>query len=355
MSIVVIPAYQPDKTFISLVEQLYESRIGIVVVDDGSGMEYQEIFQKVEDIAVVLQHRENRGKGAAIKTALSYITETCHDREMIGIMDCDGQHQTGDMIRLFEEAEFDPNALILGVRHVGTEMPLKSRVGNKVTRAVFTMMTGVHVSDTQTGMRVFGPELARFFETVRGERYEYEMNVLMEAAKRGIPIREVPIKTIYHDAENSCSHFRALHDSVRICWGILGFTLSSLSSFILDYLLFCIMIFFLPHTSLCIMGANITARIVSAAYNYTINCRYVFHEEQKLNTAVGYFFLAAAILLMNNFVLSALIYKLKVPVYAAKPITECILFLVSWTVQTLVIFQRKEMSEDRLSHKGAHV
>ena len=95
-------------------------------------------------------------------------------------------------------------------------------------------MTGVAVSDTQTGLRAFSAELLDFMSRISGSRYEYEMNMLASCAKKGIPIREVPIRTIYHDKENSCSHFRRIRDSVRIYRELFKFFLSSFSSFLLD-------------------------------------------------------------------------------------------------------------------------
>ena len=93
--------------------------------------------------------------------------------------------------------------MILGVRNVGKDMPLKSRLGNTITRKVFKLLSGVSISDTQTGMRVFTSDLVKKLLTVEGERYEYEMNVLLFLAKEGIDIDEVPINTIYQDRENS--------------------------------------------------------------------------------------------------------------------------------------------------------
>lgn len=137
-------------------------------------------------------------------------------------------------------------SLVLGVREVGKDMPLKSRLGNRITRMIFHIASGVKVSDTQTGLRAFSAKLLRRMRSIEGERYEYEMNVLMTLAKAGVPIREVPIHTIYRDKENSTSHFRAVWDSIRIYKDILKFVLSSLSSFILDYLIFTILMVFLP-------------------------------------------------------------------------------------------------------------
>lgn len=354
MSVVIIPAYKPDETLVTITDQLWAYGCRIVVVDDGSGEEYQSVFDSVKDICIILQHSENRGKGAAIKTALSYVKEEMWESNLIGVMDCDGQHLTEDILKLLEYAGTHRNALILGVREVGKDMPLKSRLGNQITRMVFRLASGVKVSDTQTGLRAFSSELLQRLLSIGGERYEYEMNVLMALAKAGIPIEEVPVHTIYRDENNSTSHFRAVWDSIRIYKDILKFTLSSFSSFILDYLLFSALMIFLPHTAALVLAANIAARIVSAFYNYSMNCRFVFHANKKVSTAVQYFGLAGFILLMNNLILEILVQLLEVSVYPAKLLTECILFILSWLIQNRVIF-KKERKTYPSGHPEAHV
>lgn len=341
MSVVIIPAYKPDETLAIITDQLWAYGCQIVVVDDGSGEEYQSVFDRIRDICVILQHPENQGKGAAIKTALSYVKAEMWESSLIGVMDCDGQHLTEDMMKLLEYAGTHRDAMVLGVREVGKDMPLKSRMGNQITRTVFRLASGVKVSDTQTGLRAFSSELLQKLLSIEGERYEYEMNVRMALAKTGIPIEEVPIHTIYRDKNNSNSHFRAVWDSIRIYKDILKFTLSSFSSFILDYLLFSALMIFLPHTVAIVLAANILARLVSAFYNYSMNCRFVFHTNKKASTAIEYFGLAGFILFMNNLILEGLVQLLGISVYPAKLLTECVLFILSWLIQNRVIFGKE--------------
>lgn len=238
MTVVIIPAYKPDKTLAAIADQLWSCGCKIVVVDDGSGKGYRHIFDELKDICIVLTHLENRGKGAAIKTALHYIKDEVWGYDVIGVMDADGQHLTEDMMKLSEFSRKHRNALALGVRTVGKEMPIKSRLGNQITRKVFRLVSGVHVSDTQTGLRAFSPELIPELLQVEGDRYEYEMNVLMVFAKAGIPIVELPIHTVYRDKSNSSSHFHAFGDSVRVYRNILKFLLSSLFGFVSDGIIF---------------------------------------------------------------------------------------------------------------------
>ena len=198
MSVVIIPAYRPDETLAQLAGRLWLYGCRIVVVDDGSGEAYRVYSAKSGSSARSCVTPENRGKGAAIKTALSYIRENLPDCDVIGIMDADGQHLPEDMMRLIKWAFERKNTLMLGVRAVGAEC-LSVQTGNRITRTVFRLLSGVKISDTQSGLRAFRRELLEKILEVGGERYEYEMNMLMSLAKDGVPIEEVCVDTIYRD------------------------------------------------------------------------------------------------------------------------------------------------------------
>lgn len=342
MSVVIIPAYRPDETLAQLAGRLWLYGCRIVVVDDGSGEAYRSIFSEIGELCTVLRHSENRGKGAAIKTALSYIRENLPDCDVIGIMDADGQHLPEDMMRLIKWAFERKNTLMLGVRAVGSRMPLRSRLGNRITRTVFRLLSGVKISDTQSGLRAFRRELLEKILEVGGERYEYEMNMLMSLAKDGVPIEEVCVDTIYRDRKNSTSHFRTVRDSVRIYRGLFKFSLSSLSSFVLDYLLFSAFLFFVPRTGISVVLANVAARFISAFYNYSMNCRFVFHTHRRFRTAAHYFALAGFLLIVNNAILTTFVQSFHMSVYPAKLLTEGVLFLLSWIVQKQMIFRKRD-------------
>lgn len=230
---VIIPALNPDEGLREIVERNWELENQIILVDDGSDKKYERLFWELGEKCIVLHHEENRGKGEAIKTALKYIKEELWECRVVGIMDADGQHLPDDMEKLLMKAAAEPMALIVGSRTIDRNVPWKSRMGNLITRRIFRMKTGVEVSDTQTGLRAFSTRLLDFMLDIEGERYEYEMNVLVTCAKANIPIIEVPIETIYHDKGNSCSHFRKVRDSVRIYRQLLKFSFVSFSGFLL--------------------------------------------------------------------------------------------------------------------------
>lgn len=347
--IVIIPALNPDEGLKKIVERNWELENQIIIVDDGSDESCGKLFWELGEKCIVLRHPQNMGKGAAIRTALKYIKEELWECSVIGIMDADGQHLPDDMEKLLMRSASNPDALILGIRTIDENVPWRSRFGNQITRKIFQMTTGVKVNDTQTGLRAFSSRLLDFMLAIPGERYEYEMNVLVTCAKEEVSIIEVPIQTIYHDKDNSCSHFRKVRDSVRIYQQLLKFSLVSFSSFLLDYGLFVLLTLCFPKVAGWIMAANILARLLSGGYNYLMNSSLVFREKPSSRTAADYVALALLILILNNVVLHAFLYLIHIPVYPAKILTECTLFLISWMIQKKLIFRKdlQKAKQDR--------
>lgn len=340
-AMVVIPVYEPEAGLRQLVRRMKEKGCGLLIVNDGSHRQYDRVFEELMDQAVVLRHEKNRGKGAAIRTALQYIRTYEEDCGVVGIMDGDGQHSPEDMERLFRQAEAEPDRLILGVRSVGKAMPLRSRLGNRLTREVFRALSGAYISDTQSGLRAFSTELLPELLEVPGNRYEYETNVLLHCVERGIPVKEIPIKTIYKEPGNSTSHFHVLRDSVRIYREFFKFAGSSLAGFAIDYLLFGLLVWLGPGGTAWMSVSNVLARVVSASANYYMNTKLVFRRGASAATGVQYLLLAAGILFFNSVLLNFYTRTLYLPVMAAKLLTELTLFLVSFLVQRQWIFRKK--------------
>lgn len=222
-SAVVIPAYQPSEKLTELVGTLSESGYSVVVVDDGSDESCLKIWEQIDSCAVLLHHSHNQGKGAALKTAFRYIRDSMPDVVNIITMDADGQHLIEDMECVAQRSLENPGTLVLGSRTFGNDVPLRSRFGNTVTRFVFFCIAKYKIQDTQTGLRAFDRSLLSYMLSVPGDRYEYEMNVLLRCKNCGISVVEMPIHTVYLDKNNSSSHFDAVRDSARIYRNIFRF------------------------------------------------------------------------------------------------------------------------------------
>ena len=366
IKIAVIPAYEPDEKLIEVAAEAAASGFEVVVVDDGSagGNQVKEgkasadkfrlIFDDVRAFAHVISYPENRGKGYAMKEAFAYIRDKYRyeSKYAVVVIDSDGQHRVGDAVRLVEYAAVHPGTLVLGSRKQSSSSPLRSRIGNGITRSVFRMFSGTGIYDTQTGMRAFSMELTEKLLEISGDRYEYEMNMLLEFARQGVPMTELPIETIYID-NNSGSHFDPLKDSARIYREIFKFSASSFIGFLIDYLVFvCIVALFGTSVS-AVLFANVFARIISALSNYSINRNFVFRSENPGNngkdakvkdnsraSAVRYAALAAGILSVN----SAFLYLLTACNVAdpalLKVLVELLMFFISFTVQRKFVFAK---------------
>lgn len=218
--VIVIPAFEPDHRMLELLRDIRlreDKPFEIVLVDDGSGPDYKALFDEAKEkyACHLLTHSENKGKGRALKTAISYIIEHLPQAKGIVTIDSDGQHTYEDTLKCLDEFLKYPESLVLGVRKFENSVPLRSKFGNLLTRDVLDAFTGMKVSDTQTGLRVLPASWLERMLGVEGERYEFEMNMLLAAKEDGIPIREVGIATIYLD-ENQSSHFDVIRDSLRI-------------------------------------------------------------------------------------------------------------------------------------------
>ena len=157
--------------------------------------------------SALYQGEVNRGKGVALKTGYRYIMENLPDITGVITADADGQHTVTDCLRLAEKLEDGQKALYLGSRDFNLEcIPPKSRSGNKITSAVFKLLYGQYLPDTQTGLRAFRKEELPFMTEVEGERYEYEMKVLIACSRARISMIPVTIETIYENNKIGRAH-----------------------------------------------------------------------------------------------------------------------------------------------------
>ncbi|WP_433789220.1 glycosyltransferase family 2 protein [Actinoplanes sp. CA-252034] len=227
-TVVLLTVYRPQPRLTDLVERLYaEMPAGshVVVVDDGNGPGCQDLFDAVRDLgATVLRHPANLGKGAALKTGFAHV-RTTYPRADVVCADADGQHHAADVLRVSELIR--PGSIVLGVRRLD-QMPMSSRLGNTITGALFRAVTGYPIDDTQTGLRGFSAGLLDWLCTVPGDGFDYEMNMLLDAASAGRPIEAVSIPTRYLDG-NSASNFSGVSDSVRVYRPLLRYTAATLT------------------------------------------------------------------------------------------------------------------------------
>lgn len=288
---VLIPAYKPPPVLLRLVEELAGRGFDrILIVDDGSGPNFEPLFESVKQRPEVrlLRHEANRGKGEALKTGLRCAMES--GAAGVVTADADGQHQAEDIERVARRlAAGDGSTLVLGCRSFEGRVPLRSRLGNLVTAAAMRWIAGVRLADTQTGLRGIPRALAsRLLDTFTAG-YEFELDMLLMAKHSGFSIDEVPIRTVYLEGNRS-SHFNPLRDSMRIYFVLLRFTFVSLATALLDNAIFRVAL----AEALILPEAHLAARAAALCFQYPAARRAVFHSRESHRRVLPKFLAVAA-------------------------------------------------------------
>lgn len=348
--LILIPALNPPKEFINYIELLIENNFkNILVVNDGSEKSYDEIFEKIQlkKECTILKHEVNEGKGKAIKDGLNYFKNLENIDDFIGVItvDCDGQHLVKDILNVSKKMFEEENSLLLGTRKFDENVPLKSSFGNKATSNVFKILYGIQISDTQTGLRGIPKSLIEDFLNLNGNRYEYEMNMLIECVLKNIKIIEIPIETVYIDS-NSNTHFRPIKDSLSIYWRIFNsfikYSAISLISCIIDVVLFKIFLIVVKlnlKETVIIMLATIFARIISSFVNFILNKKIAFDSKKRVsNTIVKYYCLCICQMIISGFAVSVIYSTTHFSEVIIKLIVDTILFCINYRIQRKFIF-----------------
>jgi glycosyltransferase involved in cell wall biosynthesis len=342
--ILLIPSYEPNEQLISLVGAIRSAHadLSIVVVNDGSDPSYAPIFQAIaSDKVTVVSHHKNFGKGRALKTGFAHIAATYPGADVV-CADSDGQHQSDDIMRVGDALHGLVDTIVLGTREFSGIVPLKSRLGNRLTRLVYRVATGRRLRDTQTGLRAYPASMLPWLQAIDGDRFEYEMSVLLDADRAGYAVEEVAIDTVYLNG-NASTHFRPIIDSARVYIPLVKFGLSSFAAFLLDLVLL------FTFTALFgrLLTAVILARFISSVANFLINRSLVFghtHWAALAHAAARYFSLAIGILAVNYALLHVLYHRIGLPLLAAKLVTEVGLFAIGFQVQRRFVFNGQHVT-----------
>ncbi|MEA4831067.1 MAG: bifunctional glycosyltransferase family 2/GtrA family protein [Oscillospiraceae bacterium] len=335
--IILIPSYEPDNKLLKLIDEIKENTdYDILVVNDGSKPEFDPVFEGVRERGVtILTHEVNRGKGEALKTGFKYIYENIPGCVGIVTADCDGQHKLKDINSVAILVKNNLNHLILGCRKFTGKVPFRNKFGNSFTIAFFHLATGTRVSDTQTGLRGVSYSMLPWLMSIKGSRFEYEQNMLLDAKRAGFEFLEIEIDTVY-DEKHYSSHYRPIADSVRVMLPILRYLAASIISFFVDYIL--LLVFDSLINTLFI--SVILARIISATINYMLNNNLVFNDSsKKARTTSWKYALLAVVLVCLSYVFLRLFRDfIGIPLAVAKPMTDIILFCSSYWIQRRYVF-----------------
>jgi tetratricopeptide (TPR) repeat protein/glycosyltransferase involved in cell wall biosynthesis len=338
--VALIPAFCPGPALSALVEALKsEDFQGIVVIDDGSGPEFQAVFEKLSQIdgIYVLRHAINLGKGAALKAGINYILCRWPGVEGVVTADADGQHAPEDILRVAHRFLESPGSLVLGSRVLDESAPARSRVGNALTRSVLRVVLGQTIRDTQTGLRAIPAVLLPSLLAIPASGYEFELEMLMAARQLSIPVAEEPIRAIYENGNRS-SHFDPLLDSMRIYFVLLRFAFIALATAAIDNA-----VFFVAFSILGGVGAaQIWGRSVAVLFNYAAVRKAAFRSDQRhLVVLPAYLLLVAVSGALSYAAILLLTSRLHLAVMPAKLLVETILFFGNFALQRDFIFTRR--------------
>jgi putative flippase GtrA len=333
----IIPAYQPAATLPAMVAALVRDDLFalVVVVDDGSSADRRPLFDAVAALprVQVVRHAVNLGKGAALKTGLNHAA--VHRDDLAGAVtaDADGQHAVEDVLAVGRALAETPDKLILGARSFGPEVPWRSRFGNTFTHHTMRFIGGWRITDTQTGLRGIPRAIWPALLRLRTTGYEFELDMLLVCKREGVGVREVPIRTIYLDG-NASSHFDPILDSMRIYFVLLRFFAASLTSAVVDNLVF-VAVYWPTHS---ILASQAAARVVSGSVNFLLNKNLVF-QSRGSNRVLALRYVALVVFSgLLTYALIRLLVSAQVPVVPAKILAEVVVFMVNFLLQRDLVF-----------------
>ena len=212
---IVVPTFNNDQSLAGVIQDLLSYTHNIIIVNDGSTDNTDQILKEHPQLEI-LTFEQNRGKGSALREGFQ-LAEKLGFEYAISI-DSDGQHYPDDLAVFLNELESKtpsgPEILLVGDRNMGQDgIPGKSSTGNKFSNFWYLAVTGINLSDTQSGYRLYPLKIINPIK-IYTRKFEYEIEIIVKAAWRGVDVRNIPIKVLY--PENRVTHFRPFLDISRI-------------------------------------------------------------------------------------------------------------------------------------------
>jgi glycosyltransferase involved in cell wall biosynthesis len=352
---VVIPALDPSPRLAAMVQDLLGRGVPrIIVVNDGSDSSSDGIFLNLGGMerCSLLTHDTNLGKGRALKTAFGCFLDNFPFLDGVVTADADGQHAVDDIIAVCVRVSAGDGSLVLGARNFkGKDVPKSNRLGNTIASGLFRLLYGSYIGDTQTGLRGIPAGEIPWMVEISGDRYEYEMNMLINAKRRGLPVSSVPIRTLYPGG-NAHTHYDPVRDSTRIfvCLisGLASYLFAAILSGLADILLFSLFNSFL----LAFMGAaqrllasTIVARVSSSVVNFLCNRR-IFSAGGPASpwTAVRYYALWLIQLLSSWSLVYGITRLIPVHDTIVKAVVDLALGLLGYQIQLRWVFRNRDVT-----------
>lgn len=353
-STIIVPAYQPPPELVSFIDGLLSQGFSsVIIVNDGSSQERcGTTFDalRARDGVVILEHGNKRGKGEALKTAFNFYLTNCPNSKGVITVDADGQHRLEDVLKVAQAFQREPSKLCLGVRSFDRDTPLRSRIGNEVSRILFKLIVGIAISDTQTGLRALPKTLLPALVELKASGYEFELEALIYACNSQILINQVTIPAIYFN-NNSSSHFNPILDSLRIYFVLFRFVLTSLSTFVIDTIIFASAY----ALSGSLLGSAFAARSVAGIYNFMVVRSFVFKSNGSiLRQALVYAGLVFGLMFVSYGLTLYFTRTFATPPVVANAMSNTLLFFVNFTIQRLFLFKSRQSESTQTTDWDAY-
>ncbi len=333
--VILIPAYNPDVRLPRLIREIRSAcRYPIVVVNDGSDSSALVFEEAAASGAIVLTDEENHGKGYSLRRGFAYIREM-GETEGVVTVDASGRYGAEDILRIAEEIQIDDDDIVLGARRLGRGTPFRAVIGNQLSSLSFFLATGQVIRDTQTGLRGYPAELLPWLSEIGGDKFEYELDVLLTAADARYDIRQIEIRTSF--PEDSSTGYRPLADTLRMTWPIIRHGAGFFASAVIDFIAL-ILIYSFSHNlvlSICL------ARLCSMTIRISANRRVVFDRfpsKSRLRSAFRFTLLVVGMLLVNILLMTLFKGVFHIFLVFAKIATEILLFTASYFLQKIYLY-----------------
>ena len=349
-----IPIYEPSERVLPFLKQFQAEEFdAFLVVDDGSGENYADIFASIEKETVfsVFSYPVNHGKGYALKNGMKKLIDEHPDLDTIVTADGDGQHLHEDILKVAQKAKECPSALVLGVRD-WTKAPPKSASGNKWSARYFYFVTHRKISDCQTGLRAIPYDAFDMALHTYGYRFDYEMNFLLPAS-REFGFHEMTINTIY-DEDNKGTHFRPVRDSLLIMRTPIAYIAVGVTSFLIDILSFYLFSTYVwPNAktdALQLLYCQCCARAISFPYNYILLEKVVFHHKGIFHNSLYKYFGLAVTSLFTGYLLSWGFSFLDASITWIKVVIDSILGVIKYLINLMITFANRKFGRKKAKH-----
>lgn len=267
---VLIPTYNNAKTIEGVIQSTLQYCDEVIIVNDGCTDNTADIIAKYPQL-IVITHEVNKGKGVGLRNGFAKAAELEFDYAIS--IDSDGQHFPKDFIVFLDKVEKKPGSLIIGARNMDVaNVPTKSNFGKKFSNFWFWAETGISLPDTQSGFRLYPVQRLKkiwLFTT----KFELEIEVIVKAAWRGIPVTSVPVSVYYAPEGERVSHFMPGKDSTRI-------------SFLNTYLVTLALLFWRP----VMLLRKLSFRNFKKVWKEEVIASHESAEKKALSVGVGLFF-----------------------------------------------------------------